>query len=340
MHSPAANLNVAPQPRAAPAAAVTVSSSDVSAPAQQPDAPPSASAKAELDDDDAGSEELPSADAGVSRMEPDAGGVSVDAGETTTLDAATDAADRSDAPPTVEACARDPLRERADRYLEALASGDLSGMAVHGRVRYTENGQEQLLGLGLWLNRPRTEFARHVIDTAACSSATEAVLRDATGLVVLGVRLRYLEEQLLEVEAHVVPRIDGYYAPNEIIPRGSDPWVEPIPVAQRSSAQALSRVAMRYFDATADVSLLPPSAQGCERRQNGALMTSQGSCRVAPGSQRFEQTRVAAVDETTGIVVVMTKYDDFIGMYLFKVQADTVMDIEVVGGASSASTGW
>lgn len=334
-----------------PTAAATVNGSDTpvvvrrldaAAPDIQPDVPtvsaaPAAPPEGELDD--AGTEPALAHDAAAPVPSMDAGRA---AGELPARDAGMDASDApsTQAPSTSERCSREQLTERAQSYLTALASGDPSMLSLHERVRYTENGAEQVLGFGLWLSRPRSEFARHVLDVNACSTATEAVLRDVTGRIVLGLRLQYLDDQLLEVEAQVVPRNDQYYAPENIIPDGEDPWLQPIPIEQRSSAIELSRVAMSYFDSSADLRLLPPSAEGCERRQNGALMQDGGSCRIAPGDRRFEQQRFEVLDETTGIVSAHTKYSDFIGMYLIKVQAGTIMDIEVIGGASAASTGW
>ena len=317
-----------------PRAASGMSALDAATPSQQPDVPSIVREPAVprlLDDagaDGDGDEEMALADAGTSPTEP-------------MRDAGADAWVAPAEPmPTDPACSRERLRELADEYLAALGRGDASALVLHARARYTENGQEQMMGVGLWLNGPRLEFARHALDPATCGSATQAVLTTPAGIVLLGLRLGYLDAQLLDIEAHVAPPNQRYFAPEEIIPRGSDPWAQPVPEAERSSAAELSQVAMDYFNSVADPNRLPPSAQDCERRQNGALMSEQGSCRIAPGSERFEQTRYAVLDTSAGIVVVMTKYTDYIGMYLFKVHDGTILDIEVVGGATSAATGW
>jgi len=319
---------------------LAVSQMDAAAPETQPDLSLVSSPTREVspDPEDAGEDLEVARDAGASVS--DAGAQPArDAGDVQqTTDESTRASDAS--LPTGEPCSREQLADGADGFLAALASRDLSRLALHPRVRYTENGAEQALGLGLWLGAPRTEFARHALDVSACSSATEAVVRDVSGRIVLGLRLRYVDAQLLEVEAHVVPRNDQYYAPEQIIPRGDDPWMQPIPSEERSSGQELARVAMDYFDSTADVRLLPPSAATCERRQNGELMPDNGSCRIPPGNRRFQQQRFEVIDETTGVVMAVTKYESFIGMYWLKVQSGTILDIEVIGGANSASTGW
>jgi hypothetical protein len=106
------------------------------------------------------------------------------------------------------------------------------------------------------------------------------------------------------------------------------------------SRDALMLMAEHYFDANMDVSLLPPHAPDCRRRQNGTLMAAMGSCGVAPGNERFQQRRYPVFDETAGVVVAVVLYRNFLGMYLFKAYDDALQNINVIGGAASASSGW
>lgn len=247
------------------------------------------------------------------------------------------------APPpatTNQACSRDALRDRAETYLRAMATGNTDSLKLHPSFRYTENGQVQTLGLGAWLTRPRSDFSRHALDETHCSTATEAVLEDVKGKIVLGVRLKYVDDQLLEAEAQVVVPNVAYYEPDSIPPMGADPWPQAVPDKNRTPDDALLHVAERYFSAQADASLLPPHAPECKRRQNGKLMDDSGNCGVAPGSARFEQLRYPVIDETAGIVTAITIYRGYVGMYLFKVQDETIQNIEVVGGAMASSSGW
>ena len=179
-----------------------------------------------------------------------------------------------------------------------------------------------------------------MLDESRCSSVTEAVLNSLQGRIVFGVRLRYAQAQLLEIEAQVVVRNLAYYEPDGVIADGSDPWVESIPDTSRKPQDVLMQLADRYFDAAADESLLPPHSPACKRRQNGALMTDDGNCGVRPGLERFEQRRYPVIDEEAGVVTAIVMYQSFIGMYLFKIDNGTVQNIEVVGGASTSSPGW
>jgi hypothetical protein len=252
--------------------------------------------------------------------------------------AAAPAADagRADVTP-IKGCTRDALRDRAAAYLTAMASGDTTSLQLHPAVRYTENGQQQMLGLGLWLTHPKAEFARHVLDAVSCSTVTEAVLNDLQGRKVFGVRLRYVDEQLLEIEAQVVPKNTSYYDPDGLIASDPDPWLAPVTPQSRD---AMMRLADNYFDSSTDASLLPPSAPTCKRRQNGQLMGDNGSCNIPAGVDSFRQRRYPVIDEPNGIVTAIVLYRTFIGMYLFKIQGDTIQIIDVIGGANTAMSGW
>ena len=271
----------------------------------------------------------------------DAGAPDAAAPPQMTGDAGSMTVDAATMEPTVApGCARDVLRERADHYLKAMNTGDTESLNLHSSARYTENGQTQTLGLGIWLSRPQPEFARHVLDEANCASVTEAVVNDLVRRIVFGVRLRYADQQLLEIEAQIVPRNYAYYEPDSIIPVGADRWIEIVPPAERSSREELVRMVDHYFDSVTDAGLLPPQAAECKRRQNGKLMDKDGSCAIVPGAQRFEARRYPVIDEAAGIVTAVVMYRDFLGMYLFKVQREEFQNIEVIGGASAPSTGW
>jgi len=239
-----------------------------------------------------------------------------------------------------EHCTRAALREGADAYLEAMATGKMQALKLHPAVRYTENGREQALGTGLWLTRPLASFARYVVDEESCSSVTEAVLSDIQGRIVFGMRLLYVDGQLREVETHVVRNNLEYFDPDALIPEGPDPWVQPVAPAVRTSRDALVSLAERYFDVATGGAAQPPYTPDCKRRQNGKLMPNQGNCGVPPGGERFEQRRYPVVDEENGIVTACVVYRGYIGIYLFKVADNTLHNIDVVGGALATTSGW
>lgn len=228
---------------------------------------------------------------------------------------------------------------KADAYLRAMSMGDPSSLRLHRSVRYTDNGQEQELGTGLWLRSPNVEFARHIMDELRCSSVTHAVLSSLTGDVVFGVRLLYREGQLLEVEAQSVPDTLARINVNMIIPVGDDRFVEPVAEDRRMSREQLEAFAERYFESAASGGDVPPSDPACRRLQNG-LPLGDGLCTTRPGTMRFAQRRYPVADELLGIITAVVLYDGHVGMYLIKMAGDSVQTIEIVGGASTQSSGW
>lgn len=285
-------------------------------------------------------------DAGTPADLPDAsGGAQLDAGVTTREPTAPTDPPPPDttvttAPSGDPECTREALRTQADAYFDAMASGETARLRLHASLRYTENGKDTPLGAGLWLRRPRKDFTRHVLDENNCSTLTHGVVSALTARVIVGVRLRYLDGQLLEVEAQTVPDDATVTNIDAIIPMGPDRWLEPVAEDARMSRDMLERFAEQYFNAATGGGTVPPSTSECRRRQNGIPMAQQGSCSVAPGSMRFEQRRFAVIDETTGILTAAVLYDNHLGFYLFKMANDTVLNIEVVGGATVASSGW
>jgi hypothetical protein len=192
----------------------------------------------------------------------------------------------------------------------------------------------------LWSRRPRKDFARHVLDESNCSTLTQAVVTALTSRIIVGVRLRYLNGQLLEIEAQAVPDDATLTNIAAIIPMGADRWIEPVAEDMRMTRDQLERFGEQYFNAATGGATVPASTPECRRRQNGIPMAEMGSCSVAPGDMRFEQRRFAVIDETNGILTAAVLYDNHVGFYLFKMAGDRVVDIEVVGGATVVNSGW
>lgn len=239
-----------------------------------------------------------------------------------------------------EDCTREAIRRRAESYLAALAAGDTDGLRLHPSVRYTENGREEVLGLGLWLSRPRADFARHVLDVDSCSSVTEAVLSSTRGRTIMAVRLLAMNDQLLEIESQSVPENATRTDPDAILARGPDAWVMPVAATKRMSREAMIALAEAYFDTATGTATQPAHAPDCRRRQNGIPMASMGDCGVPSGDMRFTQRRYPVVDELTGILTAPVIYNGHLGIYLFKMMDATLYNIDVIGGISAATSGW
>jgi hypothetical protein len=249
----------------------------------------------------------------------------------------------TDAGSIAPGCSRQLLEMRAAAYLEAMSRGDPGSLTVHPSCYFTENGQTQTLGLGLWLSRPTPTFSRHALDETSCGTVTEAVLVDSLGsTIIFGVRLRYYTDQLIDVESHVVTRQRSQlFEPDAIAVTGADPWVAEIPVDKRMPADALKSVAQSFFDGIIVPSLNPPSAPTCDLKQNGVSVgDGRPSCRVGPTAERFDQVRLPVIDVTRGLVGAEGRGRGYIVQILFKIEEGTMIDIHAVGGSASDAAGW
>lgn len=280
------------------------------------------------------------AGAGSISMVPDAG--QQPASTTAGQPAAAEPVDSGAAsPPAMTAnagCSRAELRAAADAFLLALSSGDAQSLSLDPNSRYTENGEVRTVGTGLWVSRPKTDYARHFLDEQLCSSLTVAVLKDGANRIVYGARLLYRDTHLLEVETIIVRPNDRYFRPDGIIPTDRDLWIEPVDSSVRMSRAELMSFAERYFGSTVEPALLPPAAPGCMCLQNGA--PAGLDCGDTPGTERFQQLRYPVIDETAGVATAIAWTNRVIAMYFFKMQAGTMQNIEAVGGTFAENTGW
>jgi hypothetical protein len=113
----------------------------------------------------------------------------------------------------------------------------------------------------------------------------------------------------------------------------------PIDPAQRSTPDALAEMAARFVDGATDPTLLPAASASCMLRQNGVVVAM--SCRaLPPEGERFEQVRYPVVDVTAGVATAIVRRRGYIAMLLFKIASSTLLDVEIIGGAASATTGW
>jgi hypothetical protein len=246
----------------------------------------------------------------------------------------------SDAAPPTEVCGADVLQARLQAYLDAMASGDPQSLSVHPSVHYTENGEAQRLGSGVWTSRPEALFARSALDTQQCGSVTEAVLTDRFGAqIIFGLRLRYAEALLIDVEAMVVRRDPNLFAPEAIVVSGPDPWLMPTPSEKRMSRDALLAVAEAFFQSIVVPDVAPPHATGCMLRQNG-VEVGGGDCAPGRNAERFEQLRYPVIDETTGLVGAVGLGHNLLVMFVIKIEDGTLLNIDSVGGHATSSSGW
>ena len=239
-------------------------------------------------------------------------------------------------------CDRACLESYVDRYLDALAAHQPSMVPLAPGVRFTEDGQQLLIGDGLWRTmRAKGRYRLFVTDVPAGQVAffgsIEEQSRDpnqgSPGIIALRLKVRNLEiteiEQIVVRDEAAGKRVDNLTV-NPV-------YLQAIPPSKRMSRADLIATADKYFtgmqqnDGEGDY----PFASDCNRIENGSqstnLPTPPGQKRPDPKTSlsysaqwscmeqfksgllhfvtRIRDRRYVAVDEERGIVFAFGFFD-------------------------------
>lgn len=180
-------------------------------------------------------------------------------------------------------CDRACLEGYVDSYLDAVIDNEPSRLPLSDDIRFTEDGQQLVIGDGLWRTmKEKGEYRLFVTDVAASQVTFIGTIaedhRDPTQStpVLLSLRLRINNGEITEIEQFLVrdadaaERVASYGQPHEI-------YREMIPESQRMSREDLIITANKYFsgmqenDGRGDY----PFGNKCIRFENGSQTTSQ-----------------------------------------------------------------
>jgi hypothetical protein len=190
-------------------------------------------------------------------------------------------------------CSREALRGLVDRYFEALAAHDPSGLPLAPNARSTENGADVAVGKGLWQTAGNALMRRVLIDTRRCGVHASAVLEEpfssatvgpanplsgkkplpaegAVRPILFGVRLHVEGGRITEIESIVArEREFAFDAEGSLATKDQD-WESLLAPAERSSRLAMVAAADDYFGMFAAAPVVrTPFASPCDRWENG-----------------------------------------------------------------------
>jgi len=220
--------------------------------------------------------------------------------------------------------------ELIDRYLAALATRDPDAVPLAPGIRTVENLRPIRPGEGLWATATGgpTSFAVYVPDADGEAAGFLGVMESNGAPVLLGLRLRYSDGQVVEAEHLVASGLADRNLPNLRAPRPG--LLAEVPAGQRLPADRLCAIAATYYDALAqNDSDLCPFAADCERHENGMITAGPGKGAPPPGSTfppvpdgaaeqidsgaftyiaRIEFRRLFAADPATGLVMGLSMF--------------------------------
>ncbi len=189
-------------------------------------------------------------------------------------------------------CDRACLQGFVDRYIEAMTAHDPTRLPLGSGVRFTENGQELMLGDGLWGTASgRGRYSLYVSDPEAGQAGFLGTVMENGEPVLLGLRLKISDQTITQVETIVArSQNSGSTLPSagrslEAKGQPRPQFLRTVPEGERMSREDLVRVADSYFTGLAANTgrNTAPFAPTCNRWENGSQTTNNPSLRANQG---------------------------------------------------------
>ena len=210
-----------------------------------------------------------------------------------------------------------------DRYLEALVAHDPGRAPFAASVVFAENNQRLALGEGSWRTIDRLGRYRHYFadpETGQVGLIANIYENDAGCVFIL--RLELENTLIAEAEQFVIRDPNGA-ALYEKLGRPDPVWLEPIPLEQRQSREALEAAAYMYF-------------QALERNDGAGIYPFRVDCeRIEHARPTVRQPKVEGyghADTNVNFVTLPAKAQYELGMMAFVTRArdrrSAVVDIE------------
>ncbi len=261
-------------------------------------------------------------------------------------------------------CDRECLRGFITQYLNAMVAHNPAMLPVSGSVRFTEDAVAMKLGEGLWKTATGIgSYRQDILDTREGVAASQVIVEENGSPVMFVLRLKVADKKITEVETQVtrnqkegaIFNINNIKTPS----KGMNLSLEP---GQRNSREEAIRIARFYpagLKVGSFVEVNAPFAPDAYRIENGGIMAGPGCSRAGCENIKTQNiikhpaitTRVAAVDEDLGIVLLRMNFGDT-GSYgpgnalivweAFKVYGGQIHAVEAFMRVMPASTpsGW
>jgi hypothetical protein len=261
-------------------------------------------------------------------------------------------------------CDRDCLRGLVTQYLNAMTAHNPGALPLASNARFTENAAEMKLGEGMWKNASGIgSYRLDILDVRQGVAVSQVVMQEAGALVMLSLRLKVMDRKISEIETQVTRKqsegaifnVNALQAPRKEMTFTPDR-------AQLNSREEAIRIAEYYpagLKVGSFVTVDAPFAPDAYRIENGGVAAGPGCTRAGCENIKTQNiikhpaitTRVAAVDEDLGIVLLRMNFGDT-GSYgpgnalivweAFKVYGGQIHAVEAFMRVmpASAGSGW
>jgi hypothetical protein len=220
-------------------------------------------------------------------------------------------------------CDRECLRGFITQYLGAMVAHNPAALPVADRVKFTEDTVEKRLGDGLWKTASGLrKYRQDVLDVRQGVAASQVVVEEAGMPVMLMLRLKVADKRITEVETQLTrSHAEGaIFSIDALTTAGKAMNLAP-ERAQLNSREDAIKAALFYpagLKIGSFVEVNAPFASDAYRIENGSVTAGPGCARAGCENIKAQTimkhpaitTRVAAVDEELGIVLLRMNFGD------------------------------
>lgn len=261
-------------------------------------------------------------------------------------------------------CNRDCLRGFITQYLNGLVAHNPGALPLDRKARFTEDAVEMKLGEGLWKNASRVKpYRQDILDVRQGVAASQVIVEESGMPVMLVLRMKIAGRKITEIETQVTrSRKEGaIFNINALQTPSAAMGMAPARSELNTREQAV-KIAESYpagLKIGSFVNVDAPFASDAYRVENGSITAGPGCSRAGCENIKTQNimkhpaitTRVAAVDEELGIVLLRMNFGDT-GSYgpgnalivweAFKVYGGQIHAVEAFMRVmpASAGSGW
>ncbi len=220
-------------------------------------------------------------------------------------------------------CDRDCLRGLLTQYLLAMVAHTPGAVPVAPNMRFTEDTKEMKLGQGLWMNASGLRrYRQDILDVRQGVAATQVVVEENGMPVMLMLRMKVADKKITEIETQVTrSRAEGAIFNIDALQTAGKAMNMVPEKAQLSKREDAIKIALFYpagLKVGSFVEVNAPFAADAYRIENGTITAGLGCSRAGCENLKTQTimkhpaitTRVVAVDEELGIVLLRMNFGD------------------------------
>jgi len=216
------------------------------------------------------------------------------------------------------ACDRECLRGFVTQYLIAMVAHNPRSLPVSDKVTFTEDGKEMRLGEGLWSTATGIRrYRQDILDVRQGVAASQDVVEESGMPVMLVLRMKIVDKKITEIETQVTRnKAEGAIFNIDALQTVGKAMNAEVPKGQLNSREDAIKIAEFYpagLKVGSFVEVNAPFAADAYRIENGTITAGPGCSRAGCENAKTQtimkhpaiKSRVAAVDEELGIVLLM-----------------------------------